>query len=474
METARIRYVLLVVVGLIVCIHGTSLIAGTTGKVAGKVFDAQTNEALVGVNVVIVGSTSGGSSNIDGEYFVLNIPPGTYSVKASAVGYKPVTTNNVAVAVDQTTRINFSLFSQSVELSDIVVTASRPIVQKDLTSTVSSVSSEQISRLPLEDVLSVVNLQAGVVEGHFRGGRTNEVKYLIDGMAVNDVFSGNFAMQAEVNSIAEIQVLSGTFNAEYGEALSGVVNQVTKIAGEHYSGEISGYTGDYVTQRSGLYKDISHITPADLHNIEGSLSGPVPFAGDFVKFFFSGRYLYDAGYLYGQRMFNPKDSSNFSANDPAQWDIGATGDGAYVPMNFQKRLSLQAKVSFKVGSAKGIVLSGLYQTVDYRDYDHAFQLNPDGDYKKFQKGFIGSASYTHVINDASFVDVNASAFISDFKQYVYENPLDPRYVNPDRLRDAGANSFLTGGTQNWHFSHRTNTYAGKIDFTAQVDPVNQI
>jgi outer membrane receptor protein involved in Fe transport len=456
------------------CVTTPTIVAGTTGKIAGKVTDAQTNETLVGVNVVIEGTTSGGSSNVDGEYFILNIPPGTYSVKASAVGYKPVITNNVIVTVDQTTRINFSLLSQSVEMSDVVVTASRPIVQKDLTSTVSSVTSEQIGRLPLEDVQSVVNLQAGVVDGHFRGGRGNEVKYLIDGMSVNDVFTGGFAMQAEVNSIAEVQVLSGTFNAEYGEALSGVVNQVTKLAGDHYTGEISAYTGDYVTGRKGLYQNISHVSPADLHNIEGSLSGPIPLTNGLLKFFVSGRYLYDAGFLYGKRIFNPTDSSNFSSNDPSRWYIGATGDGAYVPMNFQKRLSLQAKTSINVGNAKGIVLSAMYQKVDYRDYDHAFQLNPDGDYKKFQQGFIGSTSYTHVLSDASFIDFNASAFISDFKQYVYENPFDPRYANPDRLRDAGANAFLTGGTQNWHFSHKTNTYTGKIDATAQVDVVNQI
>ena len=99
--------------------------------------------------------------------------------------------------------------------------------------------------LPLEDVSAVVNLQAGVVDGHFRGGRSNEVKYLIDGVPVNDAFSGQSSLSAEVNSIEEIQVLTGTFNAEYGEALSGVVNQVTKIAGESYNGDISAYSGDY-------------------------------------------------------------------------------------------------------------------------------------------------------------------------------------------------------------------------------------
>jgi outer membrane receptor protein involved in Fe transport len=484
-----------------------SLVAGTTGKIAGKVIDAQTKEPLIGVNVLITGTTMGASSNVDGEYFILNVPPGRYGLKASGVGYAPVDVSAVNVTVDQTTRIEFQLQSRTVDMGDVTVTATRPIVQRDLTSTVSSVGSDQLSKIPVEDVSAVVNLQAGVVEGHFRGGRSNEVKYLIDGVSVNDVFSGNFAMQAEVNSIQEIQVLSGTFNAEYGEALSGVVNQVTKIAGDGYEGELNFYTGDYVSSRGDEFKTITrdlpvggfpklsapsllfhNASPSKLYNAQGSLSGPVPGTGGLVSFYLSGRRFYDDGYIYGRRVFRPSDSSNFTGQDNSKWYIGATGDGALVPMNYQDRLSLQGKIALKVGSGKGIVFTALYQHQKYRDYDYRFQLNPDGDYTKFQNSFLGSASYTHVFNDAMFMDVTGSVFTSDFKQYVYADPLDPpmdpaalasvyvdpRYVNPERMRDAGANAFFTGGTQNWHFNHRTTTSTGRVDLTTQVTPIHQL
>lgn len=448
--------------------------AGTTGKISGMVTDAQSKEPLVGVNIIIPGTTLGAASDIDGKYFIINVPPGVYQVKASAIGYSPLVMTDVKVFVDQTTKINVELQAQAVELGGVTITATRPIVQKDLTSTTSTVTSEQLSKLPLEDVAAVVNLQAGVVEGHFRGGRSNEVKYLIDGVAVNDVFSGNSSLQAEINSVQEIQVLSGTFNAEYGEALSGVVNQVTKIAGEKYSGALSVYTGDFVSSHTTLFKNIDHISPADLHNIEGSLSGPVPGSDNILKFFISGRYYYNAGAIYGKRVFNPGDSSNFSANDPSQWYIGATGDGKYVPMNSEKRYSLQGKLSVNIGGSRNIVFQSLYQQHDYRDYDHQFQLDPDGDYKKFQKSFLGSASYNHVFSASAFLDVSASAFLSDYKQYVYENPIDPRYVKPERMRDVSGNAFLSGGTQNWHFSHHTNTYTGKIDLTDQLNHNHEI
>lgn len=454
---------------LITAAHG-----GTTGKIAGKVVDAQTKELTIGVNVTIPGTTLGASSDLNGNYFIINIPPGTYQLRASAVGYASQTVSNVTVSADRTTQINFDLAPEGIELTGLVIVAVRPLVQKDLTSTTSTVTSDQISALPLEDVSSAVNLQAGVVDGHFRGGRSNEVKYLIDGMSVNDVFSGGFSLEAQINTVQEIQVLSGTFNAEYGEALSGVVNQVTKTARDDYSGSFSSYTGDYVSSRTKLFQNINHISPSDLQNYEGLLSGPVPGAGKSMKFVLSGRYYYNDGYLYGKRVFNPSDSSNFNDNDSSKWYRGKTGDGKYVPMNYQKRYNLQGKISFDVGSSKGLILQGIYQDNQYKDYDQQFQLNPDGDYTQFQKSFLGMASYNTMFSNASFIDFNASAFISDYKEYVYENPRDPRYVNPQRLMDAGANAFLTGGTQNWHFSHRTNTYTDKIDFTSQLTNVHQL
>ncbi len=470
-----------IILGLVVfamtCAH-----AGTTGKVAGKVLDAQTGEPLVGVNVMLVGTTLGASSDIEGDYFILNIPPGTYGVKASAVGYSPVTVTAVRVAADQTTRVPFSLKPETVEIEDVVVTATRPMVQKDLTSTTASVSGDELQALPLEDVSAVVNLQAGVINGHFRGGRSDEVKYLIDGVSVNDVFSGGFTMQAEVNSIAEIQVLSGTFNAEYGEAMSGVVNQITKIAGESLTGEVSGYVGGYMTDRTELFayrppeKFLGFLPDlySNITNLQASLSGPIPGTDGILKFFASGRYLSDEGYIYGERTFNPPDSSNFSANDSADWYVGSTGDGASVPMNDAVRWTLQGKLQIAVGSGKGITLNGLYQTNDYRTYNHAFRLNPDGDYQRHLDSYLLSGSYTHVFEASSFLDATASAFVSDYQQYVYRDPLDPRYVRPERMQDAGANAFLTGGTENWHFYHKTTTWTGRADLTSQVTTIHQI
>jgi outer membrane receptor protein involved in Fe transport len=448
--------------------------AGTTGKIAGTVKDALTGEPLIGVNILLIGTNYGAASDLDGEYFIINIPPGFYNMKVSMIGFTSKTIQNIKVSIDQTTRIDFELDESTIEMMDVVVTAEGSLVRKDLTSTEAKVSSDQIALLPLEDVQSVVNLQAGVIDGHFRGGRRNEVKYLVDGISVNDAYSGNSALEAEVNSIQEIQVLTGTFNAEYGEAMSGVVNQVTKVAGDKYDGNLSLYFGDFVSSRDDLYTNINHINPTDIQNIQANVSGPIPLTNGFMKFFLSGRYYNNDGYLYGQRKFNPSDSSDFSDNNSKNWYVGATGDNEYVSMNYNKQYSLQGKLSFAVGSGKGIVLNTLYQKSDYKDYNHIYKLNPDGDYQRFQESFLGSASYTHVFSNSAFLDVNGSYFTTNYDQYVFENPLDPKYVDPRRKQDVSGNAFYTGGTENWQFNHITSTYTGKLDFTIQVNNIHQV
>jgi len=461
------------------------LLAGTTGKISGLVYDAKTNEPLIGINVVLVGTAMGASTDVDGNYFILNIPPGVYELKATGIGYAVFTIKDVRVSVDQTTKIDIKLGEQAIELENIIITATRPIVQKDLTSTESRISGDQISMLPLEDVQSVINLQAGVVDGHVRGGRSNEVKYLLDGVSVNDAFSGDASVFAEVNSVQEIQVITGTFNAEYGEALSGVVNQITKIAGEKLSGDFSVYTGDYISDRKSLFMNIDHISPSDVYNFQGSLNGPIPGTNKFMSFLLSGKYLNDEGYLYGKRIFNPSDSSNFSANNPNDYYIGKTGDGKYVSMNYSKRYTLQGKLSFKVGNAKGLILSGMYQDRKYKDYNHQYKYNPDGDYQKFQTTILSSASYNHVFGNATFVDLLASYFSTESKQYVVEDPLSlgyyspltgyhAGYVNPERKRDVSGNAFYTGGTENWQQKHKTSTTTGKVEITSQLDKYNEI
>ncbi|MCK5455859.1 MAG: carboxypeptidase-like regulatory domain-containing protein, partial [Melioribacteraceae bacterium] len=207
--------------------------AATTGKIAGRITDAA-GEPLPFVNVIVLGTSLGAAADIDGYYSILNIPPGTYQVKASAIGYNATVVQNVKVSIGLTTSINFTLTETSVSLSeDVVVIATKPLIQKDLTASTSVVGDELIKELPVTDLGDVLALQAGIVISpgggiHVRGGRSGQVAYQIDGVPVTDSYDGSSVVEVNQNAVKEMQVISGAFNAEYGQALSGVINLVTK------------------------------------------------------------------------------------------------------------------------------------------------------------------------------------------------------------------------------------------------------
>ncbi|NCS90614.1 MAG: carboxypeptidase-like regulatory domain-containing protein, partial [Ignavibacteria bacterium] len=144
--------VLVSAISILMFFIGTNVYAGTTGKIAGKITDKSTGELLIGANVIIIGTSMGASSDIDGNYFIINIPPGEYEVKASMMSYSSITVQKIRVSVDQTTKLDFELNPESIQMADIIVTAEKSVVRKDLTSTEETISGENISMLPLEDV----------------------------------------------------------------------------------------------------------------------------------------------------------------------------------------------------------------------------------------------------------------------------------------------------------------------------------
>ena len=172
-----------------------SVYAGVTGKIAGIVVDSKNGEPLPGVNIILEGTLMGASSDADGFYVILNLPPGIYTVQASYIGYNNVEVIEVRVSVDLTTTINIELSETTLELSEtITVISERPLIKNDEVSTRHYVSSEEIEVQPIDNFREIARNQAGVVGNNFRGGRSGEVLVLIDGIPVRDpagTYSGN-------------------------------------------------------------------------------------------------------------------------------------------------------------------------------------------------------------------------------------------------------------------------------------------
>ncbi|ARA93136.1 hypothetical protein AWN76_008170 [Rhodothermaceae bacterium RA] len=200
-----------------------------SGKIAGIVTDAATGEPLIGVNVVIEGTTQGATTDIDGYYVILNVRPGTYNVRASFIGFTPVTARNVEVNIDLTTELNFQLQEEALGLEEVVVTVERPVVQRDVSASLANIGTEQMENLPVASVAEVISLQAGFEPGlEIRGSGGNQVAFAVDGISYTNPRSNNPNTEISFTAIDEVQVQTGGFNAEYGNVRSGLINVVTK------------------------------------------------------------------------------------------------------------------------------------------------------------------------------------------------------------------------------------------------------
>lgn len=452
--------------------------AGQTGKIAGRVTDAATGETLPGANIVIEGTTLGAASDVDGDYIILNVPPGTYTLVASMLSYGDMRVTKVRVSVDQTTRIDFKLQPTTLELGEtIVVEAKQPLIQKDMTATASSVSAEEIQQMPVENFSDILQLQAGIVkdnrgEFHIRGGRSSEIAYLVDGVSVTDPYSGQIAVSVDQSSIQELKVISGTFNAEYGQVMSGIVEIITKDPEARLDFGGTVYSGDYVSKHSDLFYNIGDVNLSQIYNWQFYVTGPVPIFKNKLSYYLAFRRNYTDGWLYGQRRFNPSDSSHF---DPKAAYVEQTGDNKPVPMNFRNEAYGNLKIIFKPVPAIKINYSVLGNRFRYKNYNHLFKYNPDGDVTNREYGVTNMLILKHALSAETFYTAKISRYYYDFKSYLYGDLDDQRYINPEILRNReDAFSFLTGGTNMTHFYRSTRVDIFKFDITSQVTKLHQI
>lgn len=111
-----------------------SFVHAQNGRISGTVTDKQTGEALVGANIIVVGTSFGAATNVNGEYIINNIPAGNYSVKASYIGYQDVTVSNLTVNSGLTTRLNFELNPVEISTGEVVIISQRPLIEKTSTN----------------------------------------------------------------------------------------------------------------------------------------------------------------------------------------------------------------------------------------------------------------------------------------------------------------------------------------------------
>lgn len=214
-----------------VCLAGTAAHAGTTGKIAGTVKDKATKQGLPGVNVVIEGTSLGAATDPNGDYFILSVPPGVYKLTASLIGYGKLSQTEVRVRIDQTTPLNFELSEEIIQAGEVTIVAERPRVELDLTASKETMSREEISNTWGKDIKDVVaDIPGANINGGIRGSFGGDVSYRLDGIDLRDVASNTNFSGVNMSTVQEVEVLTGGWNAEYGQANGSIVNIVSRRA----------------------------------------------------------------------------------------------------------------------------------------------------------------------------------------------------------------------------------------------------
>jgi outer membrane receptor protein involved in Fe transport len=458
------RTILLLMLAVMIGLATASLPAQTPGKLSGRVVDKD-NEPLIGANVLLLGTTIGAAADMNGEYFILNIQPGTYDVRISSIGYQTTVVRDVLISANQTTTLNVTLEDDIIEIDEVTIIADRPLVDVRQTSSVSILSREDINMLPVQELNEIVNLQAGVIDGHFRGGRLGEVQFQVDGVSINNPFDNSASLRLDRSVLEEVQVVSGTFDAEFGHAMSGVVNAVLRTGSEdrlEYGFE--SYIGEFVSPGdTDLFPHIDRMRPHTIQNYQFNLSGPLPLPR--TTFLMNVRYYRNQGHFYGERRFVPTDSSDFE-----QGIYTGTGDGAIVPMAPFEEWSLMSKITNRAIKNVQLSYQAIANSVEQQTYNHTFRLNPDGMRTQNRFSIVHGIDFTHTISNRSYYNLSLRQNYFDYTDYVFENVFDPRYLEAgpprnDRNYELGAH---VQGVDLGRFIQQTDSYIAKGAFTSQI------
>ena len=478
-----------------------NLLAGSTGKITGKVTDAGTGDPIIGANVLVVGSMIGSTTDFDGKFTIVGAPIGSVNVRASLVGYQELIINDVKVNADQTTQINFKLNSTTVEMKGAEITAEK-LVNQFATSSVQTLSSKAIEQIPnVKSVQDVVALQAGVVkmgnQMFLRGGRANEVQYVVDGIPVNNI-TGNSGELTATNSVndqlqnlyagtqagvigggsAGLAVPSNTIqsvsvqtsgDADYGNSQSGIVNITTKTGGDRYTG-VTQYRTDKIanTNQSEIYGAMNFSGPEPISkyllpqlgvHLPGSLTffvssdmnrsdGPYNFVhNEFYNPL--ERKIELSGFLGGLFnglgfRFHDNQSNSFTFNSKLTYSVGGTDE-----LNYRYGASL--------GSGHNYIKDWKYRADSSAIYTNL----------STQHGF----SWRHLFSEKTFailalgrVENNETNDVAGLTPPFYSEAYTGRDVDKDNINDLG-----TG--QRW-FKSKNDVWSVRLDVNSQIHPLH--
>jgi outer membrane receptor protein involved in Fe transport len=305
-------------IGLLVLVPMVAF-AGTTGRIKGNLTDKDTGEPIIGASVQIVGTKIGAQTDLDGNYLIPRVDPGTYTLRISSVEYQTVEITDVEVQADLTTEQDQKLQKKVEELKEVItVRGTRDIIERFETSSQVSISQESIKHRPVQQVDDLLEQVAGVKttstgEVFIRGGRAGEVRYIVDGVPIGDPLGGLGQSGANLSlvsgSIQEIQIIKDGFDPEYGDALSGIVNirnqtgskDVTKINLQYMTDDLGNSAlNDYSRNYDYMRFSVSGPDPILKNRVLPALGLNFLEDKEFTYYLFAEMTKYDGLYQYSR------------------------------------------------------------------------------------------------------------------------------------------------------------------------------
>jgi len=435
----RIKY--LIVMFLLIITSNTY--AGITGTLAGYVTEKKTGKPLPGANVIIEGTFYGAAADKDGFFLVNNIPAGKYAIKAQMIGYNTLIQQSVVILMDLRTTINFELDPTVLEMQEITITAEAPMIQRDVTATTHFITNQEIDQLPVQSFKEIVDIQPGVAAGHIRGGRQTEVLYLVDGFPIREAIEGNVGSELPMSSIIDMTVQTGGFNAEYGNAMSGVVNIITEDGGDEFSGMGELSTVNYQVQKNPFNDRSTELDWISELNFGG------PFFTDRIKYYLSAD------------MRTPD----------TRWKREEFGERVLIyNESWSNNTNLNGKLTIQPLKSVKVTFQGLLSLWDWKEYDHKWKKNLEGLPDRSKKSYRASVTAVHTLNPQTFYELRLSQY-NVLKSIFGSASIDQAAVLYENNNPA---SWVISGDYPWWLDHQEIHNTLKFDITSQVTKHHQL
>jgi len=362
--------------------------AAQTGRITGVVTDRASGAPLAGAQVLIEGTGRGVLTQENGRYFIINVQPGVYTVSAELIGYATVRQEGVEVSIDQTRQLDFQLPQEAVVLGEVLVQAARvPLVPPGQTGSMDMITRQQIDALPVTDIMGVLSLEQGflqvpqdnttvvsyaqqrqgVTSLRIRGGRGSETMVMVDGIPINNFVLGGPAFDITNKAIQQVAVFRGQLDAQYGNALSGVINYATPEGGTEVEGEV-----EFRSSAPGGWLGSEYDEARAFDMFEGVISGPVPLTGDRLRFVLAGRQQYGAtrAMEFDDDVFRPSQPSD-AFNPPLPLDVIP----GWRSLGFNATRDAYGKLTYFVNPASKVNLSWIGYERESMPYDFTWILN---------------------------------------------------------------------------------------------------